>query len=139
MSATSLRKKLVSIAVIFLMLLAIPIMFSACGGSNTGTTSTNSSPYTAWSPTGNLITIRQEHTATLLQNGKVLVTGGQDSSSNSLSSAELYDPVSGIWSPTGNLITARYNHTSTLLQNSKVLVSGGTDNSNSLSSAELYG
>jgi N-acetylneuraminic acid mutarotase len=84
-----------------------------------------------------LITARQQHTATLLQNGKVLVAGGTDN--DTLSSAELYDPTSGTWSPTGALVTARYKHTATLLQNGKVLVTGGwNSNSNSLSSAELY-
>ena len=41
-----------------------------------------------WNPTGSLATVRREHTATLLPNGKVLVAGGFDGS-NSLSSAEL--------------------------------------------------
>lgn len=40
--------------------------------------------------TGSLGTARNGHTATLLQNGKVLVTGGTDSSGAVLASAELY-------------------------------------------------
>jgi len=89
--------------------------------------------------TGSLITARSQHTATLLPNGKVLVAGGLDSSSNSLASAELYDPASGTWMETGNLAFARSQHTATLLPNGKVLVAGGLDSSsNSLASAELY-
>ena len=54
------------------------------------------------------------------------------------SSAELYDPASGMWSATGSLDTARYAHTATLLPNGKVLVAGGRDSSGALASAELY-
>ena len=66
------------------------------------------------------------HTATLLQNGKVLVAGGLTTSWHS-ASAELYDPASGTWTATGSLNTARSYHTATLLPNGKVLVAGGFD------------
>ena len=77
-----------------------------------------------WKSTGNLIAQRSYHTATLLQNGNVLVAGGFGGS-GSLDSAELYDPSTGTWSRTGNLVTGRYWHTATQLQNGKVLVAGG--------------
>lgn len=48
-------------------------------------------PTPTWTMTGNLNTGREGHTATLLQNGKVLVAGGVGSN-GSLNSAELYDP-----------------------------------------------
>jgi hypothetical protein len=85
-----------------------------------------------WSSTGNLNAAREYHTATLLPNGKVLVTGGYDG--RFLNSAELYDPATGTWSYTGNLNTSRYRPTATLLPNGKVLVVGGYN----LNSAELY-
>ena len=56
-------------------------------------------------------------TATLLADGKVLVTGSHG--------AELYDPDSGNWTATGKMITPRYNHTATLLPDGRVLVAGG--------------
>jgi N-acetylneuraminic acid mutarotase len=83
----------------------------------------------SWSTTGKMALARVDHTATLLQNGKVLVAGG---SSNL--SAELYDPATGRWSVTGSMSTARFGHTATLLQNGKVLVVGGSTDTN----AELY-
>jgi len=46
----------------------------------------------AWTSTGSLHAARLEHTATLLQNGQVLVVGGLDSNYNVLASAELYTP-----------------------------------------------
>ena len=48
------------------------------------------------------------HMATLLPNGKVLVAGGEDSSSGvPLMSADLYDPASGTWTATGSMGAAR--------------------------------
>src|SRR5205823_8880213 len=55
----------------------------------------------SWTFTGSLNTGRVFHTATLLPNGKVLVTGGQ--SRADLDSAELYDPATGTCSFTGTL------------------------------------
>jgi N-acetylneuraminic acid mutarotase len=92
----------------------------------------------AWTPTGSLNTERVQHTATLLQNGRVLVAGGIDGSFNWLASAELYDLATGTWGLTGSLNTARISHTATLLQNGTVLVAGGFDiNFGILRGAEL--
>ena len=78
--------------------------------------------------TGSMNTPRASHTATLLQNGKVLIAGG-DSFNNSsyLNSSELFDPSLGIFSYTGSMNTARAAHTATLLKNGKVLIVGGFD------------
>ena len=56
---------------------------------------------------------------------------------NGLTSAELYDPASGIWTATGSLATRRWNHTSTLLANGTVLVAGGRQDY-PITDAELY-
>jgi hypothetical protein len=91
----------------------------------------------AWTATGSLNSARDNHTATLLQNGMVLIAGGYPDIT--LVSAELYDPASGTWTATGSLNTARYLHTATLLQNGRVLVTGGETNIiGALASAELY-
>jgi hypothetical protein len=101
-----------------------------------------------WKYTGKLNTGRDLHTATLLQNGKVLVAGGQFDvgSGSNLSqlvySAELYDPVGGVWSPTGDLNALHSSHTATLMQGGKVLVASGDDPYDDFSSsngtAEIY-
>src|SRR5262245_6794310 len=91
--------------------------------------------------TGNLNIARRLHTATLLLNGKVLVTGGIDNAIATLNSAELYDPATGRWSVTGSLNALRIRHTATLLADGKVLVAGGQNNAGGggpLDSAELY-
>jgi len=82
---------------------------------------------------------RFRHTATLLNNGKVLVTGGEQSFSGpGTASAELYDPTTGMWNLTGSMSTIRESHTATLLATGMVLVTGGIGPFSILSSAELY-
>ena len=95
-----------------------------------------------WTPTGSLTTPRGGHTATLLANGRVLVTGGESSNGTILASAELYNPTTGVWTITGNMANARTNHTATLLPNGEVLVAGGIGVGNPqapcTATAELY-
>ncbi len=78
-----------------------------------------------FTPTGSMAEARSDHTATLLQNGKVLVVGGCDIFGDPLATAELYDPSSGTFSSTGSIAVKRASQTATLLSNGKVLVAGG--------------
>jgi len=79
-----------------------------------------------WSLTGDLNVGRLSHTATLLTNGNVLVTGGESPDFGVINqSAELYNPATGKWSYTASLSTRREFHTATLLPNGQVLVAGG--------------
>jgi hypothetical protein len=97
-----------------------------------------------FSATGSMTTARAWHTATLLSNGRVLITGGTPTASSSLSSAEIYDPKSGKFSLTGAMADGRMFHTATLLSDGRVLVAGGCANGpnffvgNFLMSAEIY-
>ncbi len=97
-----------------------------------------------WNATGSLATDRRNHTATLLKDGRVLVAGGERSVGgyrSFVSSAEIYNPVTGTWASTGSMTSARAGHTATLLASGKVLVTGGQKGFNSadyLSSAEIY-
>ncbi|HYO52187.1 MAG TPA: kelch repeat-containing protein [Archangium sp.] len=81
--------------------------------------------------------LRHVHAASLLPNGRVLVTGGSDGTST-LASAEVYDPLAGTWTATGAMTSARYYHATTLLPDGKVLVTGGSNGSVALATAELY-
>ena len=100
----------------------------------------------SWRPTGSLNVPRLQATATLLDAGKVLVAGGRNFAfSQSLKSAELYNPVTEAFTPTGSMTDGRWSHTATKLANGKVLVAGGytdpTTGANAqpvLTSAELY-
>ncbi|HEY1790613.1 MAG TPA: kelch repeat-containing protein [Verrucomicrobiae bacterium] len=92
----------------------------------------------SWATNGVLNSPRYGHTATLLQNGQILVAGGYATDGANVTSVELYNPATGSNTLTGSLITPRSDHTATLLPNGKVLVAGGIDGYSVLSAAELY-
>ena len=92
-----------------------------------------------WTTVDSMANKREWHTASLLNNGTVLVSGGQTSDAGGyLNSAELYDPSTGNWTTTGNMTNKRSKHTASVLNNGKVLVSGGNSGNSTLTSAELY-
>jgi len=76
------------------------------------------------------------HTATLLADGRVLVTGGGFSNPTITNTAEVFDPLTGLFTATGSMTAARGFHTATLLPNGKVLIAGGR--SDGAQAAELY-
>ena len=80
-----------------------------------------------WTLTGSMMAGRTSLTATLLQNGKVLVAGGSDYQIRCYATAELYDPSTGTWTLTGSMTQPRCLHSATLLSNGEVLVSGGVN------------
>ncbi len=87
---------------------------------------------------GTLATAREQHTATVLASGKLLLAGGTDGTSP-VGSAEIFDPASQTFVPAGTLITARFAAGATLLETGKVLIAGGTGaSSTALASAELF-
>ena len=57
---------------------------------------------------------RWKHTATLLENGKILIVGGQNDS-GVLNSAEIFDPVKGESEEVENMLTKRSDHVAVLL------------------------
>ena len=77
-------------------------------------------------PTGAMNESRFAHAAVLLNNGKVLVSGGLTGSGNSSQTAELYDPLTGTWRYTsGQMLAARQAHNMVKMLDGRVLVFGG--------------
>ncbi len=81
-----------------------------------------------WSPTSRLRVRRAYHTATALENGRVLVTGGRTSA------IEIYDPTTAQWAGAVGMNEQRSGHAAVRMADGRVLVVGGTSNS----SAEIY-
>ena len=88
----------------------------------------------SWSFTGSMHQTRVYPTATLLQNGQVLIVGGYHRGLI-VAVAELYNPATGTFTTTGSLNTARYGQSATLLNTGKVLIAGGASG---VASTELY-
>ncbi len=77
-----------------------------------------------------MTTGRKQATATLLNNGQVLVAGGQTST------AELYNPATGKWTQTGSMDVSRMDGNATLLPDGDVLETSGISAGGPF--AELY-
>jgi hypothetical protein len=113
----------------FFHVVATSLADTAFSSTATITVTTSSSRFT---PTGDMQNGRGLHTATLLTNGKVLMAGGAEATGEhrmicivGITSAELFDPISGSFIATGSMTTLRYAHTATLLQTGEVLILGG--------------
>jgi N-acetylneuraminic acid mutarotase len=104
---------------------------TAAGGQNQGPfasaelydLATNS-----WKAAAPMSAARDDHAATLLNNGQVLVTGGWSSSGSPSFTAELYNPVNDTWVAATRMRAPRAEHTATLLPDGHVLVVGGGGN-----------
>jgi hypothetical protein len=85
---------------------------------------------------------RQSHQATLLEDGTVLVSGGEGYDGAPLASAELFQPAEGTFKPVEDMAEPRIGHSATLLENGRILIAGGRKKVGTrpyiLSSAELY-
>ncbi len=88
-----------------------------------------------WTATATMAVRREYGVATLLADGKVLVTGGFSPGVGATRSAEVYDPGTNTWKTVGSMAHVRYQHNAIRLDDGRVLVSGGAGSS---AITELY-
>jgi WD40 repeat protein len=115
------------------------LLLLACTDTSTGTPVLPEGPPDGGvTAAGSMLVGRSNHTATLLKDGRILITGG-DTPASGRSTAELLDPSTGHSQAVGFLGTARLSHTATLLGNGKVLIVGGYGSGTASSAtAELF-
>src|SRR6059058_2405133 len=87
---------------------------------------------------GPLAIPRTGHAATVLADGRVLITGGRDNAGTIVATAEIVAPANQTSIAIGMLNTARIDHTATLLADGRVLIAGGTSASGALTSVEIF-
>jgi len=95
-------------------------------------------PLGTFSVTGAMTTLRFQHSATLLMDGRVLLAGGYGSAAKDWPALKFTTRRTGAFSPTGGMTSPRRMHSATLLPDGRVLIVGGYSSANALGSAELY-
>jgi hypothetical protein len=91
-------------------------------------------------PGGSLLVGRDNEASVLLQDGRVLVTGGWGPD-GPIASAEIYDPSTGTSEPIADMTTPRAYHSAVLLADGRVLIAGGNGpgaDSPALDSVEIF-
>jgi hypothetical protein len=79
-----------------------------------------------FSATGDMTVPRALHSATLLQDGRVLILWGSGgSTTDPLATAEIYDPATGTFTATGPMTTGRGGHVAARLPDGRVMVTAG--------------
>jgi N-acetylneuraminic acid mutarotase len=104
-----------------------------------------------WSPVGDLQVVshgvptvagRSYHTATLLNDGRVLVAGGAGNVNYNkftvFNTSELFDPRTNAWTFTGNMHVARAQHAGVLLADGRALVVGGSTVRSLTATSEIF-
>ena len=117
------------------------------GGRNNGGALSSAEIYDPqtgmFTPTTQPMNVARYNHAASLVDGKVLIVGGRtnngDGTFSTVSSAEIYDPQTGMFTPTGSMVvTARGDFSAITLSDGRVLVAGGDNGAVSQDSAELY-
>jgi NHL repeat/Galactose oxidase, central domain len=111
------------------------------GGLVSAITSTTVLRADSFTPIARMHVARSGHQATLLDDGRVLVTGGSDDSGAAISRAEVFNPVTRSWTDAEPNAYARVEHAATLLQDGRVVVVGGASTTSScepIAAFEIY-
>jgi hypothetical protein len=82
--------------------------------------------FPSWVVKPDLAAARLRHTLTVLDNGKVLMVGG-DAHASPLDSVMLYDPATSTWATKKKLSAGKTNHSAVRLNNGDVLAFAGAE------------
>lgn len=99
-----------------------------------------------WSSIKNMSERRAGHTASLMKDGRILITGGREVTDTDSgkkiaryhSSAEIYNPDTNSWSSIDSMSEERWGHDSKVLPDWKVLITGGQNQKGLISSSEIF-
>jgi hypothetical protein len=118
---------------------------SAGNPVSTGNTASAIDSGGTFAATGSLLEAQMWPSATTLEDGRVLVTGGLVDTSSDVNALdpvpvapEIYDPATGKFSKTGAMVQPRFWSTATLLADGRVLIVGGRTQTETMLNAELY-
>ena len=78
-----------------------------------------------WVAAGEMRDARTEHSAALLKDGRVMVTGGMNENLEIVGTTEIFDPDSGKWTEYASMRTVRRGHFMLTLKDGRVAVVGG--------------
>jgi hypothetical protein len=79
-----------------------------------------------WRTVGSMAVARCDHEATLLADGRVVMTGGRDDGLDTTATIEVWSPASGQFSSGGVMSTGRVGHRVEILGPSRLRISGGS-------------
>src|SRR6266849_5026988 len=89
-----------------------------------------------WVPVSPMNSARSGASSSLLEDGRVLVSGGTTSGGGITNSAEIYNATTNTWTDvTGGMIEARAGHTATVLSDGRVFIAGGSGSGGTISSS----
>lgn len=94
-----------------------------------------------WTMDSHLISMRGYLAAVVLENGEILVSGGEilhGYETQQISSVEIYSPLNRKWRVAAEMLVARSQHTLTVLQNRKRILAIGSFNFIDAYTAEIY-
>ena len=82
---------------------------------------------------------RYGHTATLLNDGRVIIVGGFNEDVWPVKTSEIFNPKTGVWTKTAPMSASRAFHGAIALKDGRVLVTGGLGhNMTPTASAEVW-
>src|SRR5262245_5687737 len=119
-------------AAVFVGCIAILLLIAVAGVATIPTVPTGT-----WQPMGSMAVARSGAAAVLLQDQRVLITGGKNSG-GAVNSAELFN-TDGSFAPANAMGTPRSEHVAVVLRDGRVLVAGGvTTGGGTTNAAEMY-